>query len=96
MHFKEPFLSLEQCSGEKKVQIEVVDISDGLQKTGLKLVYTSSYPESVELGTSGTCFQTRKNLCGPESISFFSLEGDLVLTNCDGTLLMKKEYDYCG
>ena len=84
------------CNGEKKVQIEVVAISEGLTKTGLKLFYTTTFPEAVELGASGTCFKMKKNLCGPDSLSFFSREGDLVLTNCDGTLTMRKEYDYCG
>ena len=84
-------LSLEtkHCDGEKEVQIE-------LRETGWQLFYTATFPEAVELGASGTCFQMKKNLCGPDSLSFFSKEGDLVLTACDGTLTMRKEYDHCG
>ena len=84
------------CNGEMGVDIELVGISDGLNKTGLKLSYlpVSHYP--VELSETGTCFRTERNLCGPDSLSFFSEEGDLVLTNCDGELTMRKEYDFCG
>ena len=78
------------------VKIELVDISDGLNKTGLKLFSwpVPNYP--VELQIIGECFQVKKNLCGPDSLSFFSNQGDLVLTNCAGVLTMRKEYDYCG
>ena len=82
--------------GEKGVEIELVDISDGLNKTGLKLFYwpVTNYP--LELNKFGTCFHVKKNLCGPDSLSFFSEKGDLVLTNCGGALTMRTEYDYCG
>ena len=78
------------------MDIELVDISDGLNKTGVKLFYWPLVNYPVELFTIGTCFKMKKNLCGPDSLSFFSKEEDLVLTNCGGALTMKKEYDYCG
>ena len=85
-----------ECNGEKGVKIKLVDISDGLNNTEFKLSYLSLPNYPVELSNTATCFRTKKNLCGPDSLSFFSEEGDLVLTNCDGTLSMRKEYDHCG
>ena len=88
-------MNIQSCR-KSGVKIELVDISDGLNKTGLKLFYwpVPNYP--VELQIIGECFQVKKNLCGPDSLSFFSNQGDLVLTNCAGALTMRREYDYCG
>ena len=87
--------NIQSCE-ENGAQIELVDISDGLNKTGLKLFYMPLPNYPAELHIYGTCFHVKKNLCGPDSLSFFSEKGDLVLTNCAGALTMRKEYDYCG
>ena len=89
------------CMGEKGVGIEFVDISDistGLNKTGWNLFHLSLPNYPVELRKTIKCFRIKKNLCGPGSLSFFSKDKkrNLVLTNCDGALTMRKEYDYCG
>ena len=86
------------CNGEKGVELELVDISDELNKTGWKLFHISVPGYPVELRETGQCFRTKKNLCGPGSLSFYSedKERNLVLTNCDGALAMREEYDHCG
>ena len=85
-----------ECNGEKGVGIELVDISQGLNKTGLNLFHLALTNYPVELRDTVKCFRTKKNLCGPGSLSFFSKEKNLVLTNCDGVLTMREEYDSCG
>ena len=93
-------LDYKPCNGEKGVEIELVDISDsdGLNKTGWKLFYMPLPNYPLELRESSKCFRTKKNLCGPGSLSFFTEEKEenLVLTNCDGAVSMREEYDNCG
>ena len=85
------------CEGEPGVEIQLVETSsDELNKTDLYLKYKAFANQAVGLRASPRCFRTKKNLCGPDSISFFSDQLDFVMTNCNGSILMRKEYDYCG
>ena len=43
-----------------------------------------------------SCFHLKYELCGPNSVSFVTFSGDLFLTKCDGKIMLKEEFDFCG
>ena len=94
-------LSSENCQDESEVEVELVtsELVSGSKEfnvTGRYLKYFPILNSLVEVRGLGNCFKVRRNLCGADSVSFFDKEKDLVMTNCQGTLLMKTEYDPCG
>ena len=65
--------------------------------TGQFLSYLDIENSSVEVGTDENCFLLQHEMCGPDSVSFLSVSTqNLFMTLCNGTILMKKEYDFCG
>ena len=90
-HFK---LSSKGCS--EGVNIALFDITTK-KTTGKFLSYLEIENSSVEVGTDKNCFRIHHGLCGANSIGFESLGGlNLFLTKCEGYIVMKREYDYCG
>ena len=89
-------LSSDDCNDETEVSLELVDGSKEFNATGRYLKYKSLPDHQIELGGGEKCFKVSRNLCGPDSLSFFALSKPLVVTNCQGTLLMKTEQDNCG
>ena len=94
-------LSSENWQDESEVGIELVtsELVSGSKEYNLTGRYLKYFPilnSLVELRGQEKCFKLRRNLCGADSISFFATEKNLVMTNCQGTLLMKNEYDPCG
>ena len=90
-------LSSDNCGDDTELSLELVDGAKEFNATGRHLKYKSLPDHLLELGGPGEkCFKVSRNLCGPDSLSFFSLHRPLVVTNCQGTLLMKTEQDNCG
>ena len=92
-------LSSENCPDKSRVSLEVVEVGDtatDFNLTGRFLSYKSVPDHLVEVGSGEKCFTMKHNLCGPNSLSFFNKKKDLVVTNCQGTLLMRPELDSCG
>ena len=93
LHLK---LSSENCPDKSSVSLEVVDTSSDFNLTGRYLSFTSLPDHLVEVAEEEKCLQMKHNLCGPDSLSFFDTKEDLVLTNCQGTLLLRRENEPCG
>ena len=92
-HFK---LSSENCPDKSSVSLEVVETSADFNLTGRYLYYESLPDHQVEVLAEEKCFKIKHNLCGPNSISFFTDKNDLAMTNCHGNLLLKPETEFCG
>ena len=84
------------CEGEEGVNIQLVEVTDQLTPANLYLYYKALPNQALELKSKKRCFRTKKNLCGPGSVSFFSDKKNFVLTNCQGSLLMRSEDEHCG
>ena len=90
-------LSSESCQGAGEVSLELVDSYNNFNLTGRHLKYQPLPDHKVELGGGGEkCFRLSRHLCGPDSLSLSALQEDLVVTNCQGIVLMKMEHDTCG
>ena len=83
----------DDCSGGG-VKIEAVDTT-GMSPSGDFLSYLDMVNSTLELGDEEQCFTLVHGLCGPDSISLKS-PGNLFVTFCDNTIIMKEEYDHCG
>ena len=92
-HFK---LSSENCPDKSSASLEVVGISPDFNLTGLYLTYESLPGHLLEVTDKEKCFKLKHNLCGPNSLSFFTDKNELAVTNCQGTLLIQTELDNCG
>ena len=84
------------CEGEDGVTIEMVEASDQLTPTNLYFDYKAIPNQAVFLSESKKCFRIKNSLCGPDSVSFFADKKNLVMTNCNGSVLMRSEHDHCG
>ena len=61
------------------------------------LSYNEHVNSSVTIGDDSQCFVLKHNLCGPNSISFESVnDAGLVLTSCNGIIKMMPHFDSCG
>ena len=89
-------LEPELCEGEEGVNIQLMEVTDLLTPTNVYLYYKALPNQAIELKQSKRCFRVKKNLCGPNSISFLSNKKNLFLTNCQGSLLMRTEEKHCG
>ena len=80
------------------VQLAVVD--NDLAMTEEYISYHNIPGYAAETGPSqpeNTCFRIHFNLCGPDSLSFASVDNkDLFLTVCDSLVLMNPEEQNCG
>ena len=91
-HFK---MSSENCPTDS-VSLELVDTTTDYNLTGRYLYHKSLPDYQVMVMSYEKCFKIKHNLCGPNSLSFFNNKNELVVTNCEGTLLMKPENQSCG
>ena len=80
--------------GDEEFKIEIVNKDDG-KASGEFLSYLDSTNSSVQVGDDEQCFVIRHGLCGPDSVSF-KTRNDFFLTFCDGVIMLKQEFDYCG
>ncbi len=86
-------LNKDDCSDEE-FKIEIINKDDG-KASGEFLSYLDSTNSSVEVGDDEQCFVVQHGLCGPDSVTF-KTGNDFFLTFCDGVIMLKQEFDYCG
>ncbi len=86
-------LNKDDC-GDEEFKIEIINKDDG-KASGEFLSYLDSTNSSVQVGDDEQCFVIRHGLCGPDSITF-KTRNDFFLTFCDGVIMLKQEFDYCG
>ena len=59
--------------------------------------YNDQVNSSVTIGDENECLKLRYGICGPKSVSFLSSKDNgLILTNCEGSIEMKQQFDHCG
>ena len=87
-------ITTDDCKNGSKIEVFDSKLKKG---NGKFLSYLEMENSSVEVGMDENCFHLQHGLCGPDSLSFQSVGGhNLFMTLCDGKIIMKKEYDFCG
>lgn len=91
--FAETFkFNKDDCSdGEFKIEI----IMESGEASGEFLSFLDSVNSSVKVGEAEQCLEIKHGLCGPDSITFVT-ENEFFLTFCDGVIMLKQEFDFCG
>ena len=86
-------LNKDDCS-DGEIKIELISRDSG-EASGEFLSYLDSTNSSISVGDTEQCFVIKHGLCGPDSITF-TTANEFFLTFCEGVLMLRQEFDYCG
>ena len=78
----------DDCS-DGQIKIELISKDSG-EASGEFLSYLDP-----TFGDNKQCFVVKHHLCGPDSTTF-ATENEFFLTFCEGGIMLRQEFDYCG